>query len=122
MRNAAPRRTFCLQQKEAVMHSKLMLSIAGCALAGVMCSTAASADWRNPYVYRETSGTWTNVEYNDGLCHYYYSHNAYDDNTKLNKYGDCSQVVIGADGAAVPVSASPAVVIAPYGAAVPDDD
>jgi hypothetical protein len=37
---------------------------AGCTLAGVMLfSVGAAADWHQPYVYRETSGSWTNVEY-----------------------------------------------------------
>jgi hypothetical protein len=102
------------------MRSKFILPIAGfCALAGAMCSTAASAD---PYFHREQSGSWTNVEYNDGSCHYYFSRNGYDNNTTMNKYGDCSHLAIGPDGSAMPIVAVPGVVVAPpyYGAAVPD--
>ena len=81
------------------------------ALAGAtLVSTAAAADWRQPYFHRETSGSWTNVEYNDGVCHYYYSYNAYDQNMKVNRYGDCSHVAIGPDGNATPVYAGPVVI------------
>jgi hypothetical protein len=90
---------------EAYMRSRLVLSLAGfCALAGAVYSSAALAD---PYFYRGSSGNWTNVEYNDGACRYYYSHNAYDGTTNLNKYGDCSQVSIGPDGVAIPIIAIP---------------
>ncbi|HZP69842.1 MAG TPA: hypothetical protein VFB29_07845 [Pseudolabrys sp.] len=92
----------------------LKLSVAGCALAGAIASSVpAAADWHNPYVYRETSGSWTNVTYDDGVCRYYYSHNSYDNQMKLNKYGDCSRIVIGPDGMARPVY----VIQTPYGPA-----
>jgi hypothetical protein len=74
------------------MRLNLKLSLLGCALAGAMIPLAATAaDLNNPYVHRASSGSWTNVEYNDGSCHYYYAHNSYDGETKLNKYGDRSQ-------------------------------
>jgi hypothetical protein len=92
---------------EAIMRKYFAIS-AGCTLAGVMLfSVGAAADWHQPYVYRETSGSWTNVEYNDGVCHYYYSYNAYDQNMKLNRYGDCSHVAIGPDGVATRIYAVP---------------
>ena len=75
----------------------------GCFLATALVSVASAADWRQPYIYRETSGSWTNVEYNDGTCHYYYSFNSDDQNMKINRYGDCSHVAIGPDGVARPV-------------------
>jgi hypothetical protein len=87
------------------MRSRLILSLAGfCILAGAVYSSAAFAD---PYFYRGTSGSWTNAEYNDGACHYYYSHNAYDGATNVNKYGDCSRVSIGPDGTAIPIVTIP---------------
>jgi hypothetical protein len=93
------------------------LSIASfCALAGATYVPAAQAnDLEHPYMHRETSGTWTNAEYDDGTCHYNYSHNAYDGTTNLHKNGDCSHIAIGPDGEATPVYASvPAgVIVAP---------
>ena len=74
------------------------------ALAGLTLGTAAffaSAATAEPYVYRETSGSWTNVEYNDGACHYYFAHNAYDGETHLNRWGDCSRIAIGPNGEAI---------------------
>jgi len=89
-----------------------------CALAGtISASTSALADWHSPYFYRETSGSWTNVTYDDGICRYYFSHNAYDNQTKLNKYGDCSRIAIGPDGFATPIPmyGAPAVARVPPG-------
>jgi hypothetical protein len=100
------------RSKEAVMRLTITVSMLGCALASALASSSpATADWHNPYIYRETSGSWTNVQYDDGVCHYYYSHNSYDNQTNLNKYGDCSHVAIGPDGVAMPI----AVVPVPYG-------
>jgi hypothetical protein len=76
------------------------LKVAGlCAVATVL-ATAANAD---PYFNRYRDGSWLNVEYNDGVCHYYYSHNSYDNETHVNRYGDCSQIAIGPNGEAVPL-------------------
>ena len=61
------------------------------------------ADWHSPYLYRETNGSWTNVTYDDGICRYRYSHNTYDNQTYLNKYGDCSRIAVGPDGLATPI-------------------
>ena len=52
------------------------------------------------------------TRYDDGICYYYFSHNSYDNNTHLNKSGDCSHVAIGPDGVARPVYLTPT----PYGA------
>jgi opacity protein-like surface antigen len=93
---------------EAIMRKYFVLS-AGCLLTAGLISAATAADWRQPYIYRETSGSWTNVEYDDGTCHYYYSFNSYDQNMKINKYGDCSHVAIGPDGVARPVYMAPVV-------------
>jgi hypothetical protein len=100
MRNDAPRQTFGLKySQEAQMRANFKLSVLGGALAAAI-STAALAD---PYFYRETNGSWTNVTYDDGTCRYRYSHNSYDDQTYLNKYGDCSRLAIGPDGLARPI-------------------
>jgi hypothetical protein len=83
---------------------------AGWLLAVGLISAAPAADWGHPYIHRETNGSWTNVEYNDGTCHYYYSFNSYDQNLNINRYGDCSHLVIGPDGVARPaVYMAPAV-------------
>ena len=101
------------------MRVNFRLSVLGCALAGaISASTAAMADWHSPYVYRETNGSWTNVTYDDGICRYYFSHNSYDGQTNLNKYGDCSRVMVGPDGVAMPVAMYGAPVVRPYGAPV----
>jgi hypothetical protein len=114
MRNDDPPQTFGPQLlTEAAMRLNLKLSVLGCALAGVIASSLpAAADWHKPYIYRESNGTWTNVRYDDGVCNYYFSHNSYDNNTHLNKYGDCSRVAIGPDGMARPIYMMPT----PYGA------
>ena len=76
------------------MHKYFGLS-AGCLLAAGLISAATAADWEHRYIYRETNGSWTNVEFNDGTCHYYYSFNSYDQN------------LIGPDGVARPVYMAP---------------
>ncbi|HEY6022722.1 MAG TPA: hypothetical protein VIV34_00925 [Pseudolabrys sp.] len=92
------------------MRSCFKAFVASCALAGaVLASAPVFADWHSPYVYRETSGSWTNVEFDDGVCHIYYSHNDYDNNTKIDRRGDCSRVAIGPDG--TPVYGTPMTVL-----------
>jgi hypothetical protein len=89
------------------MRSSLKVAIGLCALAGaVSYSAAANAEL---YFNHYTDGSWTNAEYNDGNCHYYYSHNAYDGATHINRYGDCSQIAIGPNGEAVPLMQVPVV-------------
>lgn len=96
----------------------------GCALTGatVLSAPATATDLNNPYIHRESSGSWTNVEYNDGLCHYYYSHNSYDNQTNLNKYGDCSRLAIGPNGVAMPLAAVPMPYGETYGSGSDDED
>ena len=107
---ASARRFASTQLMEAVMRANFALSsIAGVLVNATLVSVSPAADWNNPYFYRETSGSWTNVEYNDGVCHYYYSYNAYDQNMKLNRYGDCSHVAIGPDGVAARIYTAPVV-------------
>jgi hypothetical protein len=90
---------------EAIMRRYFVLSL-GSALAGAMLVSAAAAD---PYFRREQYGSWTNVEYNDGVCQYYYSYNSYDQTMKLNRYGDCTHIAITPDGNPTPVYAGPVV-------------
>lgn len=94
------------------MRRNFTLSTLGCALASaILISSATADDLQHPYIYRGTNGSWTNVEYNDGVCHYYYSYNSYDQNMKLNKYGDCSHVQIGPDGTAIRIVEAPPVIV-----------
>jgi len=93
-------------QVEAIMRRYFALSV-GSALAAVMLVSAAAAD---TYFRRNNNGSWTNVEYNDGVCKYYYSYNSYDQDLKINRYGDCSRVAIGPDGNPAPVIPGPVVV------------
>jgi len=87
---------------------RFTLSMLGYALAGgLLFAIPAAAYWHTPYVNQHTSGSWTDVEYDDGVCKYYYAHNDYDNETKINRYGDCSGVAIGPGGAAVPVYPAP---------------
>jgi opacity protein-like surface antigen len=97
------------------MRSSLTRAILGCcALTGVaLSSSAAMADWHSPHIYRETNGDWTNVEYDDGVCHYKYSHNSWDNQTNVNRWGDCSRIAIGPGGEVMPVVPAPLVVPVP---------
>jgi hypothetical protein len=87
------------------MRTSLKIAI-GIGALGAASLSAASAE---PYYHRYTDGSWTNAEYSDGICHYYFSHNSYDDETHVNRYGDCSQIAIGPNGEAVPLMAVPAM-------------
>jgi hypothetical protein len=94
------------------MRRSYKLAVAGlCAFGAAALPAAASAE---PYYHRYTSGSWTNSEYNDGRCHFYYSHNSYDGETHVNRYGDCSGIALGPNGEAIPVVAAVP--------AVPDED
>jgi hypothetical protein len=67
------------------MRTSLKFAAGICALAGaVSYSAMANAAYYNRY----SDGSWTNAEYNDGNCHYYYSHNGYDGETHVNRYTD----------------------------------
>jgi hypothetical protein len=91
-------------QKEVTMRLHVTIAMLGCALSGVMLlSSPAAANWHSPNIYRNTSGTWTDIEYDDGVCHYKYSHNAYDNETHVNRSGDCSRVAIGPSGVPAPI-------------------
>jgi hypothetical protein len=91
---------------EAIMRRYFVLSL-GSVLAGAMLVSAAAAD---SYFRRWQNGSWTNVEYKDGVCYYFYSYNSYDQNMRINRNGDCSHVAIGPDGNPTPVFAGPVVV------------
>jgi hypothetical protein len=78
----------------------------GCATAGAMLySSAAMAD---PYMYRDIHDEWTNLRYDDGVCRYRYTHNAENGNTNVERWGDCSHVVIGPNGEPARVAVVPA--------------
>lgn len=82
------------------------LYLTACVLGGAaLYASPALADWHSPYFHRETHDEWTNVEYNDGVCHYKYSHNAEDGETHVNRWGDCSRVAIGPNGDVIPIAA-----------------
>ena len=91
------------------MRSHLAIAMLGAwsLSAAILCSSAALAD---PYFHRETNGSWTDSEYNDGVCHYQYSHNAWDQETHVNRWGDCSHVAIGAGGEPLPMVPAPIVI------------
>jgi hypothetical protein len=88
-----------------------LIFLTATAAGAVLLSQAAMAD---PYVYRQTDGSWTNSEYSDGGCRVYSSRNAYDGETHVTRYGNCSNVAIGPDGQAVRVAPAPTVVYTPY--------
>ena len=93
------------------MRTTLKVAMVIGALTGAVSYSAAVS--AAPYFNRYTDGSWTNAEYNDGTCHYYYSHNSYDGETHVNRYGDCSGIAIGPDGDAVMLMQAP-VAVAPY--------
>lgn len=93
------------------MRTSLKTAVGICALVGaISLPLAASAD---PYYHRYTNGSWTNAEYNDGSCHFYFSHNAYDNETHVNRYGDCSGIALGPNGEAIPIPVMPSAAAAP---------
>ena len=105
------------------MRRNFAAAVLGCALAAALsASSSALADPHSPNFSRYTDGTWTNINYDDGVCKYYFSHNSYDGQTNLNKYGDCSRVAIAPDGTPMPITLVPGPrgrameVPVPYGA------
>jgi hypothetical protein len=89
-------------------------------MAGAMLySPAAVADWHTPYVHRESHDEWTNVHYDDGMCEYRYSYNAEDRNSNVERWGDCSHIIIGPGGVAAPAVAAPGAVVPVYPAPPP---
>src|SRR5262249_51650153 len=87
------------------MRLNFKVTMVGCALAAaISASSSAMADWHTPNFYRQTNGTWTNIHYDDGICNYYYSHNSYDNQTNLNKYGDWPGTALAADGSPIPIA------------------
>jgi hypothetical protein len=77
------------------MSVKLALGIA--LVAGWTAS--ANAEYFNRY----TDGSWTNAEYDDGTCHYYYSYDSRSGETHVNRYGNCARVAIASDGRPMPI-------------------
>jgi hypothetical protein len=69
-----------------------------CAIGSMLCPTLAAADWHTPHFQRETHDQWTNVRYDDGVCQYHYSYNAEDGNAEVERWGDCSHIVVGPNG------------------------
>jgi hypothetical protein len=93
---------------QVFMRTRFTLAIGICALA-CSWSAAASAEYFNRYTF----GNWTNAQYNDGVCQYYYSFNAQSGETHVNRYGNCSQVAIGPDGRPIPVVPTAQLVLPP---------
>ena len=81
---------------------KALLVAAISALA--LSSTAALADWRNPYIYRESNGDWLKFEYNDGQCYHTFERNGAEHHAYSS--GDCSHVMFQSDQA-TPLYAAP---------------
>ena len=73
----------------------------------VLSSSTALADWRNPYIYRESNGDWLKFEYNDGRCYHTFERSGASQHAYSS--GDCSHVMFQSD------QATPLY-------AVPDDD
>lgn len=80
------------------MRRSVKLALGVCALAAGW-SAAANAEYFNRY----QSGDWTNAEYDGGGCHYFYSVNNSTGESHVNRYGNCSRIVIGPDGRPMPV-------------------
>jgi hypothetical protein len=83
---------------EVSMRLRSTLAI-GIGVLAVSWSLAANAE----YFDRYNDGAWTNAQYNDGVCQYYYSFNAQTGENHVNRYGNCSQIAIGPDGRPLPV-------------------
>ena len=80
------------------MRTSMKLALGICAVT-LGLSTAANAEYFNRY----TVGSWTNAEYDGGGCHYFYSMNRDTGESHVNRYGNCSRIVIGPDGRPMPV-------------------
>jgi hypothetical protein len=93
---------------EVLMRTRSALAIGICALA-LGWSAAANAEYFNRY----TDGSWTNAQYSDGTCTYYYSLNSQTGETHVNRYGNCSQVAIAPDGRPMPVMPTARVIVRP---------
>ena len=63
---------------------------------------AFAASWHSPNVYEESNGDYTNYSYDDGLCHYTYNSNRYENRANANRYGNCDHLMIGPDGRVMP--------------------
>ena len=87
------------------MRPRLTLAIGICVLT-FGWSAAANAEYFNRYTF----GTWMNAAYNDGVCQYYYSFITQTGETHLNRYGNCSQVMIAPDGRPFPVPTAQVIV------------
>ncbi len=91
------------------MRTLTKLALGVCALT-LAWSAAANAEYFNRY----DDGNWTNAEYEGGGCHYYYSINNQSGESHVNRYGDCSNVVIGPGGRPMPVVQVVPVPVQPY--------
>lgn len=79
------------------MRTNVTISLLG-GLA-MLCSAPAFANsWHRPNVWEESNSSYTNYTYDDGLCQYRYSYNAYERHAQASRYGDCSHLMIGPDG------------------------
>ena len=83
------------------MRTHLVITAIGALL---LSSTAALADWRNPYIYRESNGDWQKFEYNDGQCYHTYERSGTSQHASSS--GDCSHVTFQSDQA-TPLYAEP---------------
>ena len=79
------------------MRTRITLALGICALA-VGWSASANAEYFNRY----QSGDWTNAEYDGGGCHYFFSVNRQSGESHVNRYGNCSRIVIGPGGQPMP--------------------
>ena len=79
------------------MRTRITLALGICALA-VGWSASANAEYFNRY----PSGDWTNAEYDGGGCHYFFSVNRQSGESHVNRYGNCSRIVIGPGGQPMP--------------------
>ncbi len=84
------------------------IAIGICALA-LGWSAAANAEYFNRY----DDGAWTNAEYDGNGCHYYYSVNNQTGENHVNRYGDCSHIVIGPGGRPMPIVPMARAVVPP---------
>jgi hypothetical protein len=67
-------------------------------LAMLFSAPAFANSWHTPNIWEESNGSYTNYSYDDGLCQYHYSYNAYEKHAQASRYGDCSHLMIGPDG------------------------
>jgi hypothetical protein len=81
--------------------SFLVSMLSGVAL---FSAPAFAYTYHTPNIYEESNGEYTNYSYDDGLCHYTFNSNRYENHANATRNGDCAHLLIGPDGRVAPMA------------------